>query len=134
MDIKKFAKILHNRYERREITKEEEKLAKKLGYVVVFGYSDDNMEFRGAINDEFGCFDGGVCYLTKNGLFENCECECKYSEEAKKNTVSIEAIWCENSEYAWIYKTDIPHEKFDILDDENNKWCQGIVFDINNIK
>ena len=29
-------------------------LAKELGFVVVFGYSDDNAELRGAIDDEIG--------------------------------------------------------------------------------
>ena len=38
---------------------EEERLAKENGLVVVFGYSDDNIELRGAINNEAGCFDGG---------------------------------------------------------------------------
>lgn len=42
-----------------EITREEEAMAKAHGLVVVFGYSDDNMEFCGAITDEVGCYDGG---------------------------------------------------------------------------
>ena len=34
-----------------EITKEQEQQAKENGLVVVFGYSDDNMELRGALYD-----------------------------------------------------------------------------------
>ena len=44
---------------RYELTKEQEKEAKELGLVVVFGASDDLMEFRGALDEEFGCPDGG---------------------------------------------------------------------------
>ena len=46
-------------------------MCKELGYVVVFSYSDDNMEFRGAINDEFACYYGGTVYLDKNGIIND---------------------------------------------------------------
>ena len=36
--------------------------AEKNGYVVVFGYSDDGVEFRGAISDELGAYDGRTFY------------------------------------------------------------------------
>ena len=55
MDIKEFANKLNGRTYLNEITKEEEKIAKELGYVIVFGYSDDNTEFKGAIDDEIDC-------------------------------------------------------------------------------
>ena len=45
MTLKEFAKMLDGREYLHEITKEEEALAKELGFVVVFGYSDDNAEF-----------------------------------------------------------------------------------------
>jgi hypothetical protein len=35
-----------------EINKAEERQAKDAGLVVVFGYSDDGVELRGAIHDE----------------------------------------------------------------------------------
>lgn len=54
MTLKEFAKMLDGREYGGEITKEEEALAKELGFVVVFGYSDDNAELRGAIDDETG--------------------------------------------------------------------------------
>ena len=41
MTIKEFAGMLNGREYGHEITKKEEALAKKLGYVVVFGASDD---------------------------------------------------------------------------------------------
>jgi hypothetical protein len=133
MNIHEFAKILDGRKYREEITRQEEQLAKEFGYVVVFGYSDDNTEFRGAIYDEVSSYDGGTCYLNKKGLLEICECECKYFKNALKKMNTIEVVWCDkNSEFTWTYKTDIPHATFSIYDDDE-PYCQGIVFDINNL-
>ena len=51
MNIKEFADMLNGREYGIEITKQEEELADDLGFVVVFGYSDDNMEFRSVWHD-----------------------------------------------------------------------------------
>ncbi len=132
MNIHEFAKILDGREYRYEITKEEEKLAKELGLVVVFGASDDLAEFREAIYDETGCYEGEDIYLTVNGLLEDLECDCKYAIASRKQEESaakkIEAVW-DSEGYSWIYKTDIPHATFNILED-GEKYCRGIVFDL----
>ena len=107
MTIYEFAERLDGREYGNEITKSEEQEAKELGFVVVFGYSDDNAEFRGAIDDEVGCFDGGRVY-----------------EDGDKY---IDAVWCEGK-YDWTYKTNIPHATFDIYD-YCGKYCKGIVFE-----
>lgn len=115
MTLKEFAKMLDGREYRHEITKEEEALAKELGFVVVFGYSDDNAELRGAIDDEIGCFDGGV--LEHDDLPN-----------------MIYAMWCpEYIDCSWAYQTSIPHEKFHIYED-GELYCVGIVCDINKPK
>lgn len=115
MTLKEFAKMLDGREYMHEITKEEEALAKELGFVVVFGYSDDNAELRGAIDDEIGCFDGGKL-------------------EHKDLPDVIYAKWCDReSNYAWSYETSIPHETFRIFED-GDYWCLGIVCDINKPK
>lgn len=112
MTLKEFAKMLDGREYRHEITKEEEALAKQLGFVVVFGYSDDNAELRGAIDDEIGCFDGGKL-------------------EHRDLPDAIYAKWCDReTNYLWSYKTSIPHETFCIYED-GDYWCLGIVCDIN---
>jgi hypothetical protein len=132
MNSKKLAEKLHARGYGREMTKDEEVLAKENNLVVVFGYSDDNMEFRGAIYDEFSCFDGGIAYLDKSGLYQNkCDCEdCpNFSTKGKE---SIEAIWDQDG-FSWIYKTDIPHETFDILDGHDS-YCRGIVFSLDDLE
>jgi hypothetical protein len=131
MNIQEFAKMLNGRQYGNELTREEEKLATELGYIVVFGYSDDNMELRGAIHDEFGCFDGGTAYLDENGIIEECECECKHYEKALEKAKYIEACWCREDAdgFTWSYETDFPHAHFEVYD-EDEKYCLGVVFDI----
>lgn len=133
MDIKEFAQLLNGRQYGAEITGKEEKLAEELGLVIVFGESDDLVEFRGAIYDEADCYDGGEILLDKDGILEKCKSECKYYRKAAEKATSIEAIWCGEDDYAWTYKTDIPHETFDIFED-GEKYCRGIVFDIKELQ
>ena len=55
MTLYEFANGLNGRsYDSEIMTTFEEKRAKELGFVVVFGYSDDNAEFRGAYEEEKG--------------------------------------------------------------------------------
>lgn len=136
MDIHEFAQLLNGREMGYEITREEVQLAKEIGYVVVFGASDDLMEFRGAISDEADCYEGEVIYLEGGKLFETCEhdpyCNCPYIVEARSKCRTIEAIWA-RGDFAWTYKTDIPHAAFDIFED-GEKYCRGIVFDIKELQ
>jgi hypothetical protein len=107
MTIYEFAEGLNGRQYGKELYPFEERRAKAHGFVVVFGYSDDNAEFRGAIDDEVGCFDGGRVY-----------------EDGDRY---IDAVWCDG-ECDWTYKTNIPHATFDIYDG-CDKYCRGIVFE-----
>lgn len=128
MDAKELAALLNGREYDSEITKEERQAAKEAGLAVVFGGSDDLCELCGAIDDEVGCFDGGTVYLDADGVFEkDDECDlCKLQERHLKTCRSIDAIWGEDG-YSWTYKTDIPHETFEIMDD-GEKYCRGMVF------
>ena len=107
--------------------------AKRNGIVIVFGASDDLMEFRGAMEGEVVCYEGGIAHIDKNGLVQN-ECNNKdYPplQETIQHTKSIRAI-LDSEGYSWVYKTDIPHETFDILE-EGQKYCRGIVFSMEDI-
>jgi hypothetical protein len=84
------------------------------GIVIVFGQSDDLMEFNGAIDDEIGAYEGGVIYINDKQL--------DHTEGLK-----IEALWCDG-DIAWTYKTEIPHETFDIMED-GEVFCKGIIFE-----
>jgi len=137
MNIKEFANMLNSREIDHEITHEEMRQARALGFVVVYGASDDLAEFCGAIYDEVGCNDGGNIYLNKDGLFQGCEhdrdCECKYLKTARDNCKIIEAVWGGEDGYSWTYKTDIPHATFEIMED-GEKYCRGIVFEIKELE
>lgn len=114
-----------------EITDAEEKQAQASGLVVVFGYSDDNVEFRGCIVDEYGCYGGGSVLVTKDGLVasdHDCNCDCCGHAALVKRSKQIDAVW-DYDGYSWIYKTDIPHATFEILED-GEKYCRGIVFEM----
>lgn len=106
---------------------------RRSGIVVVRGYSDDLIEFDGAISDEFGAYDH---YFNSKGLVQNdCEDEnCPYFEKILKEAkYYIKAQWCETPEYAWTYDTNIPHATFDVMEDED-KYCKGIVFKLSDME
>ena len=121
MKIKDFTEMLNGReYGYPQFTKEEIQIAKDNGFVIVYGSSDDLMEFDGAIYEEAGCYDGGKVYFDKTGAV---------LDEEFENSKCIEALWCKEDDIAWTYKTDIPHETFMIYED-GDSYCRGIVFRI----
>jgi len=119
-----------------ETTPELEAVAKASGLVIIFGASDDLMEFRGAIDDEVGCWDGGKALIDSKGVLpareqiDNDE-DLEDFFQRRKTAKEIEAIWAKG-EYSWQYKTAIPHAVFDVLED-SDKYCQGIVIDLRDL-
>ena len=112
---------LHNKVEFGfDLDKDLKEEMKEAGIIIVYGYSDDLMEFDGAFYDEADVFDGGTVNL-------------KEMDEKFKD-IEIIALWCEHEEYDWVYETEIQHETFDILGDddyydlEERKYCRGIIF------
>jgi hypothetical protein len=131
MTKEELASTLDGREYGEEITKAEEAQAKQAGLVVVFGYSDDNAELRGAIYDEVGAYDGTTLYFDKVGLLQNkCDDDaCPYFEESKKTakTIEVKPDYSGTGEFLWAYETAIPHATFEIMED-GEKYCRGIVF------
>lgn len=126
------AGMLNGREYGSEITEAEDAAAREAGLVVVFGASDDLMEFRGSIHDESGAYCGEEAYITREGMFEECDEECKYSKAAKDQAKCIKAVWRDEmslTEPTWSYKTDIPHATF-LIYEEGTQYCRGIVFDL----
>lgn len=117
----------------RAITKDQIAAAKAAGLVIVFGASDDLMEFEGAIRDEFGCCDGGTALVDARGLLDRSQIDDDDDEAIadyvarKKTARQIEALWAKEDGYSWTYRTDIPHATFEIMDEEDS-YCRGIVF------
>lgn len=111
-----------------DLSKELEIAAKENDIVVVFGASDDLMEFRGAISDELGAYDGTTAYLNSFGLLQN-DCgdeDCPYFEKIKASAKTISAIW-DSEGFSWTYDTEIPHKTFVIIEDSDT-YCRGIIF------
>lgn len=141
MNAKELADLLNGREYGKEITAAERVLAKISGLVVVFGASDDLMEFRGAIYDELSGFNGITAYLTSEGLIQN-ECEndsCPHFAKLKEKAATIKAMWCEyepisedDHTHSWTFKTAIPHETFEIVED-GEPYCRGIVFALQDV-
>ena len=101
-------------------------------------YSDDNVEFSGAIDKEVGAYEDTTIYLTKDGLLEEpaCNdaenCTCPYFEAAKKTAKTITAIWRDGERPSRVFSTDIPHETFTVMED-GEPWCIGIVFSMEDV-
>lgn len=151
MTTKLLADLLNGKTDN-EITKEIEKIAKENGLVIVYGASDYLMEFRGAIYNEGDCYGGGEFLFTKKGCLRNQE-ECEDAiQTLKENGYNIDclniqsnkinALWCPDrinslggdyKNVSWAYETDIPHEKFNLMED-GEIYCIGIVFSISDLK
>ena len=138
MTRKELAEKLSGRSYMEEITSSEKNTARENGLVVIFGYSDDNAAFCGAIDDEVGCYGGSTIFITKTGIFDDPGCqkydreECPFYLAARKSARRIEAVWHDDGGPCWTFETDIPHDTFEILDD-GEPWCTGIVFCISDI-
>lgn len=122
---KQLAKKLDGREYLHEITPEEEHEAAANALVVVFGMSDDLMEFCGAIDAEIDCYEGRTVYVNANGGIA--------LDQNNNSGEAITAVWCaEGLDFAWLFDTAIPHEVFRVLEDGEH-YCLGIVFDLNDL-
>ncbi len=114
--------------------------AKENGLVIVYGASDDLVEFDGAIHDEVGAGDDNDIFIYNDGsqfdILQNHEdCECNYCgfEDMKKSAKKITAKF-DHKGYTWfISSEDIPHSTFEVMEDEE-KFCRGIVFHVEDLK
>jgi hypothetical protein len=133
MNSQKLADALNGCEYRKEMGPAENQIAKESGLVVVFGASDDLMEFRGVVNDEIGVFEGGEALFTNNGLLIN-ECDnedCPHFKRLMKAATPVKAKW-DIEGYSWVYETAIPHASFEVLED-GDKYCRGIVFALSDV-
>jgi hypothetical protein len=139
MTTKELAKILNNSQYRMYVSPEIKQEAENSGLVIVYGQSDDLMEFRGAIDEELGAYGGTTELIDKEGLLIEYEYDKFEDDELlryltrKKTAQTIEALWCKEDKLSWTFKTEIPHETFMILD-EGEPYCRGIVFALDDVK
>ena len=120
MTKEELAMLLNGREYTEEITKDEEQQAKESGLVVVYGASDDIVEFRGAICDEAGAYGDSQINITREGLPEN-ECDdsdCPYFINLLQNMPKIYVFWDKDG-YSWKYEVSWPVAEFDIVEGED---------------
>ena len=122
-------------------------LAYKNGLVICFGYSDDNLELRGAIDDEIGAYDGGEAYLYFDKNNEPCaisNSDERYEDLAQAllrlglefNILKHKVIaeWCpKDLETSWRITATVPYASFNVYED-GDLFCVGCVIDVNYIK
>lgn len=146
MTAKELAAKLTGREVGGELFPDEERDAEEAGLVVVYGHSDDNVEFSGAINVYWvlpNC--GGMdydevdtIYLTKTGILEepDCacfeDCACPYFAAALVKSKAIRAVWHNEGGPCWTFEAEFPHETFTIMED-GQPWCIGIVFHVDDL-
>lgn len=132
-----FSKMIDGCEYRKELTEAQRQQAKENGLVVVYGASDDLMEFDGAIYDEMDCYGGGTACLNQEGLLKSPDCDCEeceyFQSYARQNYRTITSFWCRGDGYAWTYETDIPHATFEVWDN-GERYCRGIVFSVDDLK
>lgn len=113
-----------------ETNMEIEREARESKLVIVFGASDDLIEFRGAINDEASglspaLVDHKGLLPEREQISDDAELEVFFAR--RKTARTIEPLWCKEAGYSWTYKTDIPHATF-IVEEDGDTYCRGIVF------
>lgn len=118
----------------RAITKEHIAAAKAAGLVIVYGASDDQMEFDGASREEIGCYNGGYALVDPQGVLPDRDClegddEIAEYVQRKKLAKTVEALWSAEHSYSWTYKTAIPHATFEVMEG-GDRYCRGIVFSL----
>lgn len=129
--------MLNGREYRNEITDAEVKDAKSAGLIVIFGYSDDNIELRGVIDEEVGAYDGTTFTIDEKGLSPEWDEDGMTKEAAREffaregKGAKIEAKW-DAEGYSWFITAAIPHAVFDIMEDDE-KFCRGIVIDVRDL-
>lgn len=125
--------------------------ARKSGLVAIFGASDDLLEFRGAIHEELGAWNGTNAYIFKKkgewaALNENDFEE--YKEKLEDVGMlggfkywQIKAEWSpvikeegkDNIVASWLITGDTPEQvHFDVMED-GELYCRGIVIDLNEL-
>ena len=136
MTIKEWAEKLTGREYGEELINKENEEAKADGVIIVFGASDDLIEFRGAIYDEGSAYEGVTVKITPELSIFSEERNADTFEYNSKEIALFKEVTAEWSpkelETSWLIKSDIPHETFDIM--EGTLYCRGIVFHSDSLK
>ena len=129
MDAKDIAAVLTGSEYPLRVPAEVAAAARAARLVIVYGASDDLMEFRGAVDDEVGAWKGTEVRLDAGGLvprFEDIDRDARDAEDRLRDCfrregggVAVKAVWGDGG-CPW------PHETFEVVED-GGTYCRGIV-------
>jgi hypothetical protein len=129
--IKDVALMLDGREYGSEVSPREETEFKNAGIVVVYGYSDDCVEFEGAVNTEIGIWNTGNIPLLNGVPFDvPCATEefethcCPLLKEVAKRLKYIKSKFGVNG---WEFDADFPCEKFTVVE-EGDAYGVGLIY------
>lgn len=118
--------------------------AKESGLAILYGASDDLLEFAGAIYDEVGANDGTTVHVTPGGkIIETMESPCDNDNRdhceyftawlKTQKTFRVDADWCpKEPKCSWLITATVPGAAFDIMED-GELFCRGLVIDMNEV-
>ena len=129
LTAKMVAERLHGREYLHEVTDDEANEFAFHGLTVVYGYSDDNVEFVGSISDEIGCYEDITIPILDGDILKKCsdDCEdydCPFWRDALKRAKNVRATFTNDG---WKFATDFRCWKFAIMED-GKVYGEGIVF------
>lgn len=105
--------------------------AKENGLVIVTGYSDDNVEFEGAIRDEVGAYNGAEIALDAGGIIEACDEPCDHCDQETKITMATQKViakW-DAEGYSWFITVEgVENVAYFDLFEDGEKHTRGAVF------
>lgn len=137
MTKEQFATQIDGREIGEEISRTEEQQAANAGLLVVFGYSDDNVEFKGLFSDEVGAYDETAFRIDTVGILKSWEQvvdagsdekEAERYFKSKGRGKTITALFGVAQAASWIFHTDIPHATFKVMEGEE-VFCIGLVIE-----
>ncbi|MBE5801087.1 MAG: hypothetical protein E7319_02255 [Clostridiales bacterium] len=136
MTTKEVAAMLTQRAYGSEVTREETKQFAEAGIVVVYGYSDDCVEFVGAVESEIGVWnERDIPLLNGEPFFVPCadDCEDNHCVLLKETSKRLKHIYSKFSGNGWEFDADFPHEKFCIFED-GDIFGEGLVYALADLK
>lgn len=131
------------------LSSDEKAIAKASGLAIVYGASDDLLEFEGAIDEELSAYNGTSATITDDGkivesMTEGSDCDerskCFFFKSwlERQKSFEVTSEWCpEGMNCNWnVTASKVPVATFEIKDDysPDNIFCRGIVIDLNEVK
>lgn len=104
-------------------------MAKENQIVIAFGASDDLLEMRGAVDEEWGACNGTTVHVDHLGVIED-PMDPDDTDQPRLSAAKhyVKAEWDPVDDIvSWRLSTDLHYEVFNIMEGEEI-YCRGIVF------